>query len=1107
MTPAAKPGYHIDSAMLSSDLDTPGTAALRLLPVTDEVARLTMSSMSDSESSQGSSLASGCAIEIGLVPSAAAAESRQGAAPRPSYLLNEDEYAFAVIVKAEVSAEQAHALADQQAAMRQARRASMALAHFGDGSQRHRGLPSVIEDSASESDSDSMSASSDEFGPGARSVRTQSTAAHKVKPLAPAKHHANQTSPELHQCEHIISVLREAGLHAKRVRSLNRRRWLIKVRAPEWRLRAEAERINLRLRARDGNWRLFRRADASLFIPAGPSLDLAEPDQVSIFHSSDQQLLLYSILTSTPREGGANLGHESALGAFVTLMFPLHMELSLKALRNDWITCWRPRRADPQRDRIGVFFPVEQSKYIRLSRAAGRAAGGRWSKDADSDEDTCCGCRKRQPARQAVTWNLEPQASCRERCVRQALRTCFVDGAVSSTQQEPTSAAEQQQQQQSKSPAASQAGQPLTPALDALPEQSAPALRGLCNRACRCCLATNSPTAVRLDGAGVAGLDKRPDAWTWIDPEEESRCMPHASALPCVCLRRCRPVLCACSVAQGAAQCGRSWRRGCSRTFWLPLDRIAAYYGETMAFYFAWLEFYTQWLIVPALAGMGLFAFQLYAGTVDIMAAPIFSLGTAVWSIVFLQAWKQRGDLLAQRWGVEHFAAEEVTRPQFSGQWLAKPDTGEIFRYYPRWRRRCKWGISLAVVALCVVVVCAGMLALFSTRDTVLRHISSGTGVLAGAELPGTNSSAQSSFHWSLSPEELGGNTQWVLDRMSSSTSALARKDFLWWVAMAGPPVAYGLIIPLLDAVFGRLAASLTNWENYRTESEYRNNRIAKIFSFRFVNCFVSLFYYAFMGGRGGSVLSLTVQLASFLIVGQLGSNVSSCCLPPLRRRWREWRFGRTLGRAEESGLTEGKRGRRLLRHATSQAWEQARLPEYDQFSDNRFASHMIQFGYVTLFSWAFPLAPLCALLHNLVEMRADGYQLTTHTRRPLAQKAAGIGVWWHVLHSMSVLAVITNCAHLALASTHFNAMFDALDITDSQRLLLVVLLEHCLISAQLPIARCMAPAKPAMVKVQAALQQEQPISHELWDDATQGNTQAGRPAKRRARQPRHQNH
>ena len=55
-------------------------------------------------------------------------------------------------------------------------------------------------------------------------------------------------------------------------------------------------------------------------------------------------------------------------------------------------------------------------------------------------------------------------------------------------------------------------------------------------------------------------------------------------------------------------------------------------------------------------------------------------------------------------------------------------------------------------------------------------------------------------------------------------------------------------------------------------------------------------------------------------------------------------------------------------------------------------ATAVIQFGYVTFFSWAFPLAPALALLNNIVETRTDARKILHHSRRPIAHKAGGIG-------------------------------------------------------------------------------------------------------------------
>ena len=52
----------------------------------------------------------------------------------------------------------------------------------------------------------------------------------------------------------------------------------------------------------------------------------------------------------------------------------------------------------------------------------------------------------------------------------------------------------------------------------------------------------------------------------------------------------------------------------------------------------------------------------------------------------------------------------------------------------------------------------------------------------------------------------------------------------------------------------------------------------------------------------------------------------------------------------------------------------------------------VIQYGFVTIFVAAFPLAPLFALLNNIIEIRLDAYKFVTQWKRPLALRAQDIG-------------------------------------------------------------------------------------------------------------------
>ena len=80
--------------------------------------------------------------------------------------------------------------------------------------------------------------------------------------------------------------------------------------------------------------------------------------------------------------------------------------------------------------------------------------------------------------------------------------------------------------------------------------------------------------------------------------------------------------------------------------------------------------------------------------------------------------------------------------------------------------------------------------------------------------------------------------------------------------------------------------------------------------------------------------------------------------------------------------------------------------------ADHRCPVSVLQFGFITIFVAAFPLAPLFALLNNWVEIRLDAHKFVCETRRPVAERAQDIGVWFVILDALAQLAVISNVSH-----------------------------------------------------------------------------------------------
>lgn len=83
----------------------------------------------------------------------------------------------------------------------------------------------------------------------------------------------------------------------------------------------------------------------------------------------------------------------------------------------------------------------------------------------------------------------------------------------------------------------------------------------------------------------------------------------------------------------------------------------------------------------------------------------------------------------------------------------------------------------------------------------------------------------------------------------------------------------------------------------------------------------------------------------------------------------------------------------------------------------NEYLEMVLQYGFVTIFVAAFPLAPFFALLNNILEMRFDAKKLLKFHRRPVTQRVRDIGVWYRILDSIGKLSVITNGFIIAFTS------------------------------------------------------------------------------------------
>ncbi|CAM9186818.1 unnamed protein product [Hapterophycus canaliculatus] len=171
--------------------------------------------------------------------------------------------------------------------------------------------------------------------------------------------------------------------------------------------------------------------------------------------------------------------------------------------------------------------------------------------------------------------------------------------------------------------------------------------------------------------------------------------------------------------------------------FCQPLDDIRDYFGEKMAFYFAWLGFYAWALILPALYGIGTEIYILTNGITFDDAGWKFSqqvsmaVGIVLWSVIYQELWGREEKIVAVKWGTSGFEEIEKDRPNFEGDKDSpgggrrrSPVTNTFQTYYPEHKRKVRQALGLVVVLLFV----AGLLCLVGLVEWLEHYLQSDLG-------------------------------------------------------------------------------------------------------------------------------------------------------------------------------------------------------------------------------------------------------------------------------------------------------------------------------------------------------------------------------------------
>jgi hypothetical protein len=532
-----------------------------------------------------------------------------------------------------------------------------------------------------------------------------------------------------------------------------------------------------------------------------------------------------------------------------------------------------------------------------------------------------------------------------------------------------------------------------------------------------------------------------------------------------------------------------------------PLDAIEDYFGEKVTFYFAWLQHCARHLFVLSFFGLIMCFCQISNDNFDHPLRPVYAMGVMLWTFMVLINWRKRSNFLAYRWGSMDHKVQETTRPEFHGEYVIDPITNEWDIKYPKWKRWLKYCISVPITVFFTGLAAVLILLAHANRDKQMaKYVEQKI-----------NPDAEP-FTFELTLKNIGHNE--IVGDVELSKDLLL--DPTYWFIMFGLPAMLGLCIPILNFILMKISVMLNDFENYRYESEYRTHLIIKVFSFRFVSQFGTVYYYAFIstGSRqaiengiirmGTSVMVYTtvahwwnifLQVYFFIIIRNIRRHL-------YRRKLREEL--KNIELLEEDYLTNERSNaeareirlmnkRMLLDQAQDDLWFEVMNPQHDSFPE--YVQAVVQFSFVACFSVVLPITPILVLINYLLSMRFDAYKLCRGRQRPLARKTGGIGVWLHLLHIVAVIAVLTNCWLIAFTNDEFDMLTKRLQkdkekVSPTVSVFIVVAWEHIMLLIKYMMSTTISPfpreIRDEMKRKQHDLEQERYATMRLKKERSQ---------------------
>ncbi|KAK9880348.1 hypothetical protein WA026_010232 [Henosepilachna vigintioctopunctata] len=444
-----------------------------------------------------------------------------------------------------------------------------------------------------------------------------------------------------------------------------------------------------------------------------------------------------------------------------------------------------------------------------------------------------------------------------------------------------------------------------------------------------------------------------------------------------------------------------------------PTDIIQKYFGPEMGFYFIFVDLFNKMLAIAAIVSVILFFLgcvipwtNLKAVTKSVCLSkeylcPVcdpsvcllehfkdycsyytkfcydnfgtFFLGMfiSIWGTIFFELWTRERNLHKVKWNLMNVELDTAMRPGYAEQTDAvekSPITGEMEPTMSRQSLTWRYGaVTLMMIGMILFIVHFVLLTTAFQASMFKHFVKTGQ----------TN------------------NLQIKVDSFGA--------------------VLQAIFIVIVDKIKKPAARYMTDLQNCRTQYEYDESFILKLWIISFVNGFTAILYTALLKGvfyTNPGDTKIYNDFYSFRkdICGAGGCSEDTRILL-IFIVITETILMKTTAKLVMTYLNYINIQKKFQEHKERVQWETAYL--YGKMAERAVLEHVTEIIHrltmVLFCTTILPLLPLIIFVCNFIDTRVDAFVYVNLRRRPIPRKVTGLGVWYFIMHFVVVISVLVN--------------------------------------------------------------------------------------------------